>query len=555
MRSSLLPLLCLLVITGRARSQYLPDSTQRKIDAIFERWNQPGSPGCAVGIVRNDTLLFAKGYGMANLEYDVPITPASIFHVASVSKQFTGYAMVLLARQGKLGLDDDVRRYLPWFPDLGATITIRHLLNHTSGIRDQWQLLATAGTRLDDVITQEQIIKVLSRQRALNSPPGERYNYCNSGYTMMAEIVKSITGQTLRQFMDSAVFRPLDMEDTHFHDEYAEVVKNRAYSYRREGGNGFANVALSYSNTGATSLFTTVNDLARWTMNFYTPKAGDEKDITQLTEKGKLNNGRVIDYALGIGNSTYRGWQQLGHSGADAGFRTIILVYPELKMGFIVLANLGDLNPGARAEKLMEMFVPDKKPKKAPGAKPDSSGAVLANADAVKKFEGNYISDEGTRIQFRLRNNKLYADAYGRSDLLKAEKGTFSTLGAPGVKFVFNIPRSGDTTVFVTYAPGETALLRKYGAVPETDAFLQAYAGKYYCPELDCSYGFAVKDNKLVLTSSKYEDSPLKFEGPDHLLSDHWWMEHLRVIRNAGGEITGFEVNDGRVLGLKFVKM
>jgi CubicO group peptidase (beta-lactamase class C family) len=165
---------------------------------------------------------------MANLEYGIPITPETIFHIASVSKQFTAFAIVLLAKQGKLNLDDDIRKYLLWFPDMKSKITIRNLLNHTSGIRDQYNLLAIAGTRLDDVITQEQIIKILSRQQTLDFIPGQQFNYSNSGFLLAAEIVKTVTGQTLRQFTDSAIFKPLGMNNTHFHDDYTEVVKSRS---------------------------------------------------------------------------------------------------------------------------------------------------------------------------------------------------------------------------------------------------------------------------------------------------------------------------------------
>ncbi|WP_119079987.1 serine hydrolase domain-containing protein [Chitinophaga alhagiae] len=554
MRSCFFPLLVFL-FSGQAQAQYLPDTTQQKIDKLFQRWDSETSPGCAVGIIRNDSLIFSKGYGLANLEYSAPNTPATIFHVASVSKQFTGYAIVLLARQGRLRLDDDVRQYLPWFPDLGETITIRHLLNHTSGIRDQWQLLATAGTRLDDVITQEQIIKVLSRQRALNSKPGERYNYCNSGYTMLAEIVKAVSGKTLRQFTDSAIFKPLKMNSTHFHDDYTEIVKGRSYSYQRKNGNQFANSVLSYSNTGATSLFTTVEDLSKWIMNFYDPKAGDAQDIVQLTEKGRLNSGKVIDYALGIGNFTYKGWRGFVHNGADAGYRTTLLVCPDLKLGCVVLANVGDFNPGARAEELMALFVEEKEAAtKKNAARPDSSQAILGNPASMQRFEGSYISDEGTQMAFRVTDNKFYADAFGRSELLKGDGGTFSALANPVQQYAFTA-KPGDTTVLVTFGPGETALLQKYSAPPATERELKAYEGTYYCPELDCNYGIALKNKQLVLTSNKYTDMPLRFAGPDHLHSNYWWMSHLRVLRNAKKEIEGFEVNDGRVLHLRFNKL
>src|SRR6476660_1039826 len=173
-------LLLFVLFFSSTSAQSLPDSVINKIDSLFSKWNNSNSPGCTVGIVRNDSLIFSKGYGMANLEYEIPNSPATIFHMASVSKQFTAYSIVLLARQGKLQLDDNIHKYLPWFPDLKEKITIRNLLNHTSGIRDQWQLLAISGTRLDDVITQNQIIKILGRQQALNFKPGDQYSYSNS---------------------------------------------------------------------------------------------------------------------------------------------------------------------------------------------------------------------------------------------------------------------------------------------------------------------------------------------------------------------------------------
>jgi CubicO group peptidase (beta-lactamase class C family) len=253
-----------IVLTIKVFAQSLPDSTIKKIDSLFIKWNTANSPGCTVGIVRNDSLIFSKGYGMANLEYAISNEPQTLFHMASVSKQFTAFSIVLLARKGKLILEDDIHKWLPWFPALKEKITIRNLLNHTSGIRDQWQLLAISGTRLDDVITQDQIIKILSKQQALNFKPGDKYSYSNSGFTMLAEIVKAVSGQTLRQFTDSAIFKPLGMTSTHFHDDYTEIEKNRSYSYDRKDSAHFTNAVLSYSVAGATSLFTNINDMSKW---------------------------------------------------------------------------------------------------------------------------------------------------------------------------------------------------------------------------------------------------------------------------------------------------
>ncbi|MFT3934109.1 MAG: serine hydrolase domain-containing protein [Chitinophagaceae bacterium] len=537
-------------------AQSLPDSVTAKIDKYFAFWNNANSPGFAIGIVKGDSLIYAKGYGMANLEYNVPITPATIFHMASISKQFTAYSIVLLAAQGKLKLDDDIRKYLPWFPDLHETITIRHLLSHTSGIRDQWQLLAIAGTRIDDVITQEQIVKIISQQQALNFKPGSAYTYSNSGFTLLAEIVKAVTGQTLRTFTDSAIFKPLGMKSTHFHDDYTEIVKDRAYSYQREKLTKFSNSILSYSNAGATSLFTNTNDLAKWVSNFYRPVVGNADLIKQLTTPATLNNGATLTYALGITSDTYKGWRQFSHGGADAGFRTYITVFPDLKMGFIVFSNVGDANTSQKAYQLADIFIKDTSGKSTPAPIAiDSSRAWIKDTAVAAIIMGNYISEDGSQFKFVLRNRVLTWDRGGRSDVLyPGPADSFTVAKSPEVKFVFNTTNKKDIRVD-EYWPGNHRLLVKYAADSLSVAALHAYEGDYYCPELGCTYTIQLKDQRLVMTNRKYDDSFLKLVGPDHLYSDYWWMQHLFITRNARHVITGFEVNDGRVMHLRFNKV
>ena len=550
-------LVIMIACTIHLRAQPIADSILKKIDSIFKKWDNTNSPGCTVGIVRNDSLIFSKGYGMANLEYAIPNTPATIFHMASVSKQFTGYAIVLLAAQGKLRLDDDVRKWLSWFPDLKEKITIRHLLNHTSGIRDQWQLLAISGTRLDDVITQEHIVKILRQQKALNFKPGEQYSYSNSGYTMLAEIVKAVTGQTLRAFTDSAIFKPLGMTNTHFHDNYEEIEKNRSYSYQRVDSASFSNSILSYSNAGATSLFTNIPDLAKWVMNFYTHSVGTQKEIDMLIEKGRLNSGKELTYALGIAVDKYKGWKQYSHSGGDAGFRTYLTVLPDLKMGFMVFSNLGDFNTYQKAYAVADLFIKDSTKQKEESKKVprDSLAAVLKDTLPLKKFLGDYMGDDGLPFSFEMKGSKLYYQIYDqRNFLIKEQKDTFSMHDAPEIKFVFSL-KAKDTTVSVL-TPDRTYLLAKYvNDTSQTDDFLKKYTGIYYCPELDYKYGIELKDHRLILTNAKYDDTKLTLIGSEHLKSDYWWMNHLKVIRDGKNVIAGFEVNSGRIMHLRFNKI
>jgi CubicO group peptidase (beta-lactamase class C family) len=550
-------LLSTLFIT-KASAQSLSAATIKRIDGLFQQWNSTSSPGCTIGIVRNDSLIYAKGYGMSNLEYGIINTPETIFHMASVSKQFTAYAIVLLASQGKLSLDDDIRKYLSWFPDLKVKITIRNLLNHTSGIRDQWQLLAIAGTRLDDVITQEQIIKILSKQQALNFQPGEKYTYSNSGFTLLAEIVKSVTGQSIRKFTDSAIFKPLGMTHTHFHDDYTEIEKNRAYSYYKATDGHFTNSILSYSTAGPTSLFTNIPDMSKWLMNFYNTKVGDAKTIAELTLKLKLNNGKEQTYAEGIINDTYKGQKRYWHNGADAGYRTCIAAFPDQKMGFMVFSNLGDFDTYGKAQALEDLFIKEnlQNAVKNKETAKDNSKATLTDTSAIKTIAGDYIAEDGVKFSFILKNNFFYWDAYGAKHLLfKTQKDTFAMIEDPTVKFQFTVIKPGGVMVN-QYGPDGLRVLTKYSAdTSRTDQQLAAYTGEYYCPELDCKYGIALKGHHLWLTNDKYSDTKLALIGQDHLTSDFWWMDHLKVLRNHKNKIEGFEVNSGRIMHLLFKKI
>lgn len=550
---------CLILIctVAHTSAQSLPDSLTKKIDALFKKWDSNGSPGFAVGVVRNDSLIFAKGYGMANLEYNIPIIPETSFHIASVSKQFTAFSIVLLARQGKLNLDDDIHKYLPWFPDLKVKITVRNLLNHTSGIRDQWQLLAIAGTRLHDVITQDQIIKILGKQQALNFNPGEEWSYSNSGYTILAEIVRAVSGKSLRQFTDSVIFNPLGMKNTHFHDDYTEIVPNRSYSYDRKDDTHFQNSILSYSVAGATSLFTNVDDMSKWVMNFYNHKVGDKQDIEQLTQKGKLNKGKEQNYALGISVDNYKGHKRYSHDGGDAGYRTSVSVFPDQKMGFIVFSNLGDVDPGGKAAQISDLFIKDlSPPKNTP--KPaviDSSRTIFNDTLAIKKFLGSYASDDAIRFNFKLNGKKLYLEQNGHiNQLARGTKDTLVMPKFPDVKFVFTVKSPKETILDEYWPDGYRRLVRYNANAKPTDKQLLAYTGNYYCPELDCSYQIVLKDHRLLLTNSKYNDSQLSFYGEDLLINDFWWMSNLKILRNNKDQITGFEVNSGRIKHLLFKK-
>ena len=347
--------------TGTNVFGYQTELTQeqiRGIDAAFSHFTN-STPGAALSVARNGNILYKQGYGMANLEHTIPITPSSIFHVASISKEFTALSIVLLNLQGKLSLDDDVRKHIPEIPDFGETITIRHLVHHTSGLRDQWDLFFLAGWRSDDVRTQNDVLNFVKRQKSLNFVPNDEYLYSNTGYTLLASIVERVSGKSFKDYTADNIFKPLGMENTHFHVDHSEIVKNRTQAYI-QSENGSLNISIPVFDTyGATSLLTTVEDLVIWADNFRHKRIGGQRTIDLLLTRGVLNSGEEIPYAFGIVHKNYKGLKVIGHGGSDAGYRASFNIFPEHNVTIVVLTNVTDGNPERLAGKVADIILAD----------------------------------------------------------------------------------------------------------------------------------------------------------------------------------------------------
>src|SRR5438105_4945166 len=336
------------------------DSLTRAIDRVFESWRDTDGPGCAVGVSRDGNIVLERGYGMANLETDTPIRPSSIFHVASVSKQFTAAAIMLLERDGKLSLDDNIRKYLPEIPDYGTPITIRHLLTHTSGLRDQWELLAFARGRFEeDRITEADVLDIVSRQTALNFKPGAEYAYSNTGFTLLGVIVKRVSGQSLRDFADERIFKPLGMTRTHFHDDYTMLVPGRtsAYEPRRGPGARWRVGIPNFDTYGPTSLFTTVGDLLKWEANLDRPVVGDARMFARMQVPTPLTTGDTSSYGFGLVMGNYRGGRVVEHNGADAGYRSYVGRFPDKGLAIAIACNAATANTTALARGVADAYL------------------------------------------------------------------------------------------------------------------------------------------------------------------------------------------------------
>ena len=516
-------------------SAQLADSLTKRVDAVFAEYDKTNSPGCALAILKDGKIIYERAFGMSNLEYNIAINPTSIFHIASISKQFTAAAIIRLSLEGKLSLNDDIRKYIPEVPDFGHPITFNNLIHHTSGIRDQWDLQGLAGWREGDLINEKDILEMLSRQKSLNFLPGEEYLYCNSGFTLVGIAVKKITGVSLRDYSDSVFFKPLGMTSTHFHSDHSEITLNRTSAYFKDD-NGKWKISIPvFDNYGATSLFTTVEDLAKWDENFFNKKIGGDEFIKAMMLTGKLNDGTPQNYASGLVIGSYKGYRTEGHSGADAGYRSNLLRFPEEHFSVIIFANLANINTASLSNKVADIFLIDKSIP-TPNIKIDSN--------ILKGWAGDYF-DMNTQSTFKLdyKNEKLLT---GTSELVPLSNSVFNNRSTT---YTF----SGDTSknkleIKSTGLKTKTYIKVKRNLLSATE--LQFYQGDFYSEELDVKYSITVKDSVLQIKIPRHEEIEVSPFIKD-IFADGFV---LRFIRNKKNIIEGFYLSTGRVRNLYFSK-
>jgi CubicO group peptidase (beta-lactamase class C family) len=534
-------------------------SADARTDQLFSAWDVPGSPGAAVAIAHGNEIIYSKGYGLADLEYNIPNTPATIFHIASVSKQFTAFSIAVLADQKKLSLDDDIRKYLPELNDFGETITIRHLIHHTSGLRDQWNLLALAGWRLDDVITKNQVLRLIGRQKELNFKPGARMMYCNTGYTLLAEIVSRVTGKSFPDWTRENIFIPLGMYNTLFYDDHEKIVPGRAYSYQSDGS-GYKKSVLSYANVGATSLFTTVEDITKWADNFTSMKAGNANVMRMMNEKGILNKGDTLTYAFGQEIETYKGLKTISHGGADAGYRTFLLRFPDQQYSIAVFSNLASFDPGGLAYQVADIylrgFLKEDKPenkKVLPGVKnekkPEVSEALL------REYAGRYDLMPGLVVEFRIEGGKLVGQATGQPSV-STEAITDSSFFVPAANGTLTFKRGKERKVnrFTLLQGGSEMTATRLPDFDPGKVNLKSYTGTFYSSELQTAYTFEVKNDTLVANHQRHDPIKLIPLVENAFSSEAWFMGKVEFTLNERKEITGCMMSSGRVMNLKFKK-
>ena len=536
------------------------DKSAEKVDALFVQWSKPDSPGCALAVIKDGQVIYKHGYGMANLDHGIPISSVSVFNVASVSKQFTAMSIALLANQGKLSLDDDIRKYVPELPHYQSPITIRNLIYQTSGIREYSHLMSASGIRFQDA-PDEDVFKILTRQKELNFKPGEEYLYSNSNYFLLAQIVKSASGKSLREFAEENIFRPLGMVNTSFRADSSEVIKNRATGYSSsEGGPFSVEVAKSY-HVGDGALFTTIDDLLLWDQNFYADKLSKGTQLTQqFLTPGTLNSGRKTDYAFGLDVESYKGLKTFGHDGVYNGLNASMVRFPEQKFSTICLCNLTSIRSRGLTRRVADIYLASEfKESQVSGGKIElpELKVVQVPEKELAAVAGSYFDSANNNFRrLYVKNGKLvYSRGTSESELAPLGANRFFMLGTPDrVEISFKSPRPGAPLQMITVIVGVGS--STHDSVPAatyTTAQLVEFTGTYYSGEIDATYSIILEGDKLAVRRKNVDGvTPMLGQFADTFSAVG--TGSIRFTRNREHHVTGFLLNTGRIRRLRFDK-
>lgn len=531
-----------LLFPSAAVAQSPSDSLASQVDRIFAPFTAAGSPGCLVGIARGGETLLAKGYGLANLEYEIPLTAQSISESGSVAKQFTAAAVALLHLDGKLSLDDDVRTHLPELHDFGARITVRHLLTHTSGLRDQWALLGLMGRAPGaEVHTMAQILDLAVRQRELNFPPGSEYLYSNLGYVLAAHIVQRVSGMPFAQFTRERLFTPLGMTETQWRDDYRRIVPRRATAYSRGAGGWIQDMPFTMVH-GNGGLLSTLADLLKWNQSLTDGLLG-RPELTRLLESAPLlTDGRQMEYALGLRSVPHApGVREVSHSGATAGYRTWMARYPEANTAVAVFCNAGTANAGALGERVAALLIPRDAP-------PRATPTPVAAAER-ERLSGTYRNPQTDEwLTIAAVGDYLRVIGPSADSLRRLDDGRYGTAGGHVMTFA---PAGGKVaTLRLTESDGSERTMLVVTSPSARPEGWQEYAGSYGSPELGVAWTIAVENGTLAARISPDVRLPLLPFYEDGFRAGG--QGTLRFVRGADGRITGLRAFAGRARNVRF---
>ena len=534
-------------------AQVLEPDLESAIDEQFARYNAE-TPGMAISIIKDGETVFRKGYGSADLEHGIMIDPAtSVFNLASVSKQFTVLAIMLLAEEGKLSLDDEVRQHLSELPDYGERISLRQLAGNTSGVRGDLELMGMAGYTNDDLITDEMTRAMTYRQKELNFTPGDEFLYSNSNFGLLAEIVEKVSGMPFSVFMQQRVFAPLGMMNTFVMDDHQRLVPNRAYCYGMQDGN-YVNDYLHMTVVGSTGIYTTLDDFARWAQNFRDAKVGNSRIFEQMRTPTLLNDGRATPYALGQFVGQYNGHTRVYHAGGNASYRSHISRFPDEDLTILLLSNDGPIYIEGEMDRIADLLLTTSSAPKA--SNQENAPSVSLTQAEMEAVTGNYLH----KTDYYVRNIQMRHDSlfYRRTEQENRESN-LRPLGNGRFELMVSGP-----PLFVEFSRGQMRVFTDsddvdvFSAITPktyTEAELKAFEGHYFSEELDASYFLELMDGKLTVRNPRIGTVTLDSAYPAGFLSNTWRFNFLEFERDAEEGVSGFRISSSRVRGVSFRRL
>jgi len=519
-----------------------------ELDSIFSSWDSAITPGCAVGVSEKGVPLVSRAWGMADLENPVRNTPSTIFEAGSVSKQFVSGSLILLALEGELSLDDDIRQYIPELPDYGHTITLRHLLNHTSGLRDWGSVAAISGwNRGQRTHNHNHVLDILSRQSELNFPPGERYSYSNSGYNLLAIVIERVAEMPFAEYSSKKIFEPLGMTSTQWRDDYSRIVPGRSSAYSGSEGDDVFTINRPIEHVhGNGGLLTTVGDLLTWSHAVSSGYFGDEF-YDELTRRGLLSSGRTIAYASAVRVDSDHGQPQIVHTGATSGYRAYLGTFPEQNLTIALLCNVTGANPGAIGSEISKLFLRDQATK----TDDELPEGILSDLDQIESKTGIWADPRNHRpTEIEFKDDTL---SIKDGDPLIALSENEFNVGSSDVTYRFLESENYERPLISVVREGytEETLVPVDPADEQTNP--EVFSGKYESHDAETVIQISREDEKLIASrrpSDSFELEPIykdTFHAPGFGL--------IRFHRSDQGDVVRFSYSSGRVYDMNFTRV
>lgn len=520
------------------------------IDGLFSEWKNPNGPGGVVLVTQNNKTVFEKAYGLENISYKIPTSSETIFNIGSMSKQFTAMGIVLLQMEGKLSIDDDIKKFLPELNNFVKPITIRHLLHHTSGFRSSPELFGLAGWRDGDAISNEDFYRYLAKQTSLNFEPGSEYMYSNSGYILLAKIIENVSKQNFKSWMKEKIFQPLQMNSTFIEENSSNVVSKVATSYSEIEPSVFNYVENNDLTYGASNVYSTCSDILKWSKNFNEALTKWKSAFEMLKTVDVLNSGQKNNYGFGVFVDDFFGNHRIQHTGAIAGFRSIMYSYPDENLEIIILSNFTFNQLSKTADQISQLFLQNKSKAE---THQEEIKPILINDEVLKKHEGMYWSDKNNYSRkIYLENNTLW---YLRSNNKKSPLIPISTtefqMGGINEKLLIKFDANTNTMKLIS-ADNSIDVFEKYVDKPLLNEDLKEYTGTFYSSELETYYTIILKDDKLIGYHSRFGEFDIQILKHDVL---SWsGMAVSKYKRNKKGTINGLTITMSRIRDLWFEK-